>query len=124
MNCKLCIKLYDLSNELLYPQIVLPCCHTFCVEVNRNLFTMNKFLNVNKLFSKCLDQLKENDCPDCSQMIVDRKANFGLLDLLDQKCSKNQSISVNLQNLEIFRQFYKYINRRFSLYFSWSYARI
>jgi len=54
-----------------------------------------------------LDQLKEKQCPDCGQVIVDRKANYGLLDLMLDRNSQNQSMSVNLQNLEYFTRLFR-----------------
>ncbi len=54
-----------------------------------------------------MDQLKEKQCPDCGQVIVDRKANYGLLDLMLDRNSQNQSMSVNLQNLEYFTRLFR-----------------
>lgn len=77
MNCNNCFNKYD-SNES-KPEIVWPCCHTFC--------------------SKCLDSLKEQVCPECGKPIKERKINHLGLDILDQSRFMKQTLNEYLNKI-------------------------
>ena len=77
MNCNKCYAKYN-TNDL-KPEILWPCCHTFC--------------------SRCLSELKEQKCPDCSKQIIDKQINYLGLDLLDQNKFMKETISEQLNKL-------------------------
>jgi len=71
MNCKLCTKGYNFSNNK--PLIILYCGHTFCLS--------------------CIKA--SNDCPECRQEITAFKPNFTLLDILENlNVNLNESTTI------------------------------
>ena len=74
MDCKICYEKFDSDN--LKPIICIPCGHSFC--------------------NKCVVQLK--DCPICRAFITDKKPNFSLLEILEEKLKKPKS---NKEALEL-----------------------
>jgi len=67
MNCKLCFRAWD--TDLIRPEVLLPCAHTFC--------------------SECLNQLSDSlSCPDCGNLICDRKINSAVFELVNQKSGR------------------------------------
>lgn len=79
MNCKLCLQDYNDSNR--QPEILIPCCHTFC--------------------SSCL--IKKPSCPVCNHLIFDLKTNTAIIDALNQNSfSHQEKVSQIESNLKSF----------------------
>lgn len=77
MTCKICMQEYNESNRR--PQIILPCCHTFC--------------------SCCLDYTSADlACKDCGTPLQERKTNTAILDALNQK--KAATVKENIKRFE------------------------
>ena len=91
MNCKLCYRAWDLN--LIRPEVLLPCAHTFCWLINSSTWVIHLQLNINYLFlctflfSECLDECLDLSCPDCGSLICDRKLNTAVYELIDQQSS-------------------------------------
>lgn len=77
MNCKICLQDYNDSNH--QPQIILPCCHTFC--------------------SYCIGhKMVDLSCPDCGNLIKERKTNTAILDALNH--ITRTEIQKNIKRIE------------------------
>jgi hypothetical protein len=78
MNCKICYEDYNISINK--PMIVVPCCHTFCLN--------------------CLNRIKlqiEDLCPICRNQITLDKPNYAILELLNPNIVEvNKNLNENI----------------------------
>ena len=73
MNCKICFEKFD--NTRFMPVICIPCAHTFC--------------------STCVTHIKE--CSICRTKISEKKPNFSMLEILEEKPQIRPTISPQLK---------------------------
>ena len=66
MNCQLCLEPFDNSFRKPYN---LSCSHTFCII--------------------CLNDLKENVCPNCKKLITEKHSNEAIMELILKTKNEN-----------------------------------
>jgi hypothetical protein len=75
LTCKICFEPYNQSNRR--PTTLMMCSHTYCLECVSGLQT-----NLSVML-----------CPICRDIVIDRKPNYAILELLDASSSSSSSSS-------------------------------
>ena len=90
MECKICLESFD--TNLHKPMCLQPCGHTICKE--------------------SLDKLDKNECPFCKEIIISKKPNFNLIEIIEEKSInllklniQNKLKEIELKKTKYFKQF-------------------